>query len=60
MQEICQSGSEGGGAGKRSPYLYFIAIAKRSQLTFPFVFQRRVPRAAEKQKGKNVSVRFWL
>jgi hypothetical protein len=24
MQEICQSGSEGGGAGNRSPYPYFI------------------------------------
>ena len=27
MQEICQSGSEGGGAGNRSPYPYFIAVA---------------------------------
>ena len=25
MQEICQSGSEGGGAGNRSPYPYIIA-----------------------------------
>ena len=39
MQEICQSGSEGGGAGKRSPYLYFIATNALRPILL--VFQRR-------------------
>jgi hypothetical protein len=31
MQEICQSGSEGGGAGNRSPYPYFIETHPRER-----------------------------
>ena len=40
MQEICQSGSEGGGAGNRSPYPYFIGARKRL-LILLFVFRQR-------------------
>ncbi len=36
MQEICQSGSEGGGAGNRSPYPYF--IARDHAITIFFLF----------------------
>jgi len=38
MQEICQSGSEGGGAGDRSPYPYSIGKPPHYD---SFVFQRR-------------------
>jgi len=36
MQEICQSGSEGGGAGDRSPYPYFIEYAAPHNFSFCF------------------------
>ncbi len=36
MQEICQSGSEGGGAGNRSPYPYFIESEAPKPLFFLF------------------------
>jgi len=41
MREICQSGSEGGGAGNRSLYPYFIESADPATFSFCFSAARR-------------------